>query len=81
MKYKNLLKAYFLSKEFENSIIELHQKKEKVEYIEKYVNEALGYIQFFSFKKINPKNNIKSKKNIIEIVYDDEDYDIENEEE
>lgn len=81
MKYKNLLKAYFISKEFENSIIELHQKKEKVEYIEKYVNEALGYIQFFSLKKINPKNNIKSKKNIIEIVYDDEDYDIENEEE
>ena len=73
MKYKKLLKAYFISKEFENSIIELHQKNERDEYIEIYINEALRYVQFFENNEINPKNKKKGNNNIIEIIYDEED--------
>ena len=72
MKYKNLLKAYFISKEFENSIIELHQKNERDEYIERYINEALRYVHYFENNKIDPKNKNKDN-NIIEIIYDEEE--------
>mgnify|MGYP006988897120 FL=1 len=52
MKYKDLLKAYFLSAEFENSIIDMYKKGEKMEYIESYINKSLNYINFFmSFKQ------------------------------
>lgn len=51
MKYKDLYKAYFLSSEFEKSIIDMHKKGEKIEYIESYINKSLNYINFFlSFK-------------------------------
>ena len=73
MKYKELLKAYFISKEFENSIIELNKKGEKVEYIERYVNEALRYVHFFSSNVILPKNKKDKSKNLIQIIYSDED--------
>lgn len=80
MKYKALLKAFFISKEFENSIIELNQKGEKMEYIEKYVNVALRYVHFFSSKVVLPINKKKRNKNLIQIIYDDEDEkDINNE--
>ena len=72
MKYKKLLKAYFISKEFENSIIELHQKNERDEYIERYINEALRYVHYFENNKIDPKNKNKDN-NIIEIIYDEEE--------
>lgn len=52
MKYQDLLNAYFVSKEFENSIIEMFNKKERIDYIEKYINEALNYVKFFLDKKI-----------------------------
>lgn len=58
MKYIDILKAYFLSKEFEESVIELYNKKEKIGYIEEYVNKALTYINFFAFNKKYNKNNI-----------------------
>ena len=52
MKYKDLYKAYFLSAEFENSIIDIYKKGEKMEYIESYINKSLNYINFFtSFKQ------------------------------
>ena len=67
MKYIDILKAYFSSLEFEESIIELYNKKEKIEYIEEYVNKALTYVNFFSDnKKINndlKKNNTKNDNN------------------
>ena len=47
MKYVELLKSFFLSKEFEDSIIELIDKNEKIEYIEKYINLALNYVNFY----------------------------------
>ena len=55
--YKDLLKAFFLSEEFEKSIIALKTKAEKSkkkeknvspQYIENYINIALKYIDFFS---------------------------------
>ena len=57
MTYKDLLKAFFLSEEFEKSIIALKTKAEKSkkkeknvspQYIENYINIALKYIDFFS---------------------------------
>ena len=47
MKYVDLLNAYFISKEFEDAIIELNQKGEKMEYIEEYINKSLSYVYFF----------------------------------
>ena len=66
MKYEDILKAYFLSFEFEQTILELFQKKEKIDYIEEYVSKALTYVNFFinNKKKVLPEtinNNNKSK--------------------
>ena len=47
MKYKDLYKAYFLSAEFEKSIIDMYKKGEKMEYIESYINKSLNYTHFF----------------------------------
>jgi hypothetical protein len=60
MKYMDILRAYFSSYEFEQSIIELYNKKEKgelyskkekIEYIEQYVNKALTYVNFYNNNK------------------------------
>lgn len=52
MKYKDLFKAYFLSAEYEKSIIEMYKKGEKMDYIESYINKSLNYTNFFmSFKQ------------------------------
>ncbi len=56
MKYREILKAYFLSKEYEQSIIDLHNKRENIKYIEQYVNKSMNYINFFSLKKSYEKN-------------------------
>ena len=56
MKYIDILTAYFLSKEFEESIIEMIQKGEKNQYIEEYINKSLSYVNFY-------KNSL-SKQNI-----------------
>ena len=55
MKYIDILNAYFKSKEFEDSILELNQKGEKIEYIEEYINKSLTYVYFFQ--------NASSKRN------------------
>lgn len=78
MKYKDILKAYFLSLEFEQSIIELNSKKEKIDYIEEYINKALTYVNFFANNKKNfdekaKENNIENLNNIIKISYSCED--------
>ena len=57
MKYIDILKAYFSSMEFEESIKELYNKKEKLVYIENYINKALNYVDYFSnHKKFKNKN-------------------------
>ena len=48
MKYVDILKAYFSSGEFENSIINMINQKEDNYYIEKYVNTALTYVDYYS---------------------------------
>ena len=71
MTYKELLDAFFLSEEFEKSIIALKTKAEKSkkkdkkvssQYIENYINIALKYIDFFS-SPINNEDLEISKKN------------------
>ena len=49
MTYEEILKAYFTSKEFENSLIEIYDKNkmEKLEYIEEYINKSFTYVDFF----------------------------------
>ena len=51
MKYRDILKAYFLSSEFEESIIKLHNKGEDIEYLEDYINKSLNYVQYYSENK------------------------------
>ena len=53
MKYNDILKAYFSSFEFEQSIIELNNKNETIEYIEEYINKSLNYVNFFKYNKKN----------------------------
>jgi len=65
MKYIDILRAYFSSMEFEDSIVELYNKKEKIDYIEEYVNKALTYVNFFADnKKINNTKKMKDTENI-----------------
>ena len=49
MTYEEILNAYFTSKEFENSLIEIYDKNkmEKLEYIEEYINKSFTYVDFF----------------------------------
>ena len=49
-KYKDILKIYFSSSEFENSLIQLKTEKESPEYILEYMNRAKNYIDFYSMK-------------------------------
>ena len=57
MKYKDILQAYFSSKEFEISLVDLYNKKnQKIEYMQAYINTALDYIYFFNNKKIRAPN-------------------------
>ena len=51
MKYKDLLQLYFSSKEFENSIFQLKNKNESIEYIDSYIKLSQDYINFFSDTK------------------------------
>ena len=81
MKYNDILRAYFSSFEFEQSIIELNNKNETIEYIEEYINKSLNYVNFFNYnKKIYNDNNIanNSNKNCnkfrIEFNSDDEEF-------
>ena len=50
MKYRDILQLYFSSEEFENSIIQLKNKKESDEYINDYIRLSQNYINYFSEK-------------------------------
>ena len=63
MKYKDILKAYFSSFEFEQAIIELNNKNESIIYIEDYINKSLDYVNFFNNKKIFKGNNTTTNNN------------------
>ena len=62
-KYKDILKIYFSSTEFENSLIQLKTEKESPEYILEYMNRAKNYIDFYSMKNNNIHNNIELEEN------------------
>ena len=61
MKYIDLLKAFFTSKEFENSVNELKQKEGK-DYINNYLYFASTYIDYFQSYKPNDKRKKNKKK-------------------
>lgn len=46
MKYMDIIKAYFISREFEESVEKLYDKEDTI-YIEKYVNNALIYLEYY----------------------------------
>lgn len=54
MKYSDLLNAYFISGEFDKSLIKLREKEDE-EYVIEYENQAKSYVSFFS------ENSIKKK--------------------
>ena len=65
MKYIDILKAYFISSEFEKSIIDLHNKGEKIDYIEDYINVALSYVNYFvNLEKKKYKNGKFEKEKV-----------------
>ena len=47
MKYSDILKEYFLSSEFEESVKQLKEEKENDDYINEYIIRAKSYINFF----------------------------------
>ena len=79
MKYEDILKAYFSSIEFEKSLIELYNKnkKEKIEYIEEYINKAISYVDFFKNPPI--KKFEKKEKNEESFEESDEEDDSSSE--
>ena len=60
MKYKDLLKTYFISSQFDDSIKLLKDENESSEYIEEYIYRAKNYIRFYS----NFENNEDKKNNV-----------------
>lgn len=60
MKYCDLLKAFLISKEFEETLTKLCHSKEAMYYIEQYINKALTYVDFFAIKKYRRNSLIKS---------------------
>ena len=59
MKYSDLLKEYFISDEFDNSINKLRKENEDEYYINEYINKAKNYVNFFS---VLPPLKIKGNK-------------------
>ena len=58
-KYKDLLKIYFLSNEFENSILRLKEENEGTDYIQEYINRAKQYVEFYT--NIDDNDNDKNE--------------------
>ena len=63
-KYKDLLKLYFSSWEFENSLVRLKQENEGNDYIQEYIFRAQHYVDFYC-----DENNSEEKN---EVDSDDE---------
>ena len=61
MKYIDLLKAFFSSKEFENSVNELKQREDK-NYINNYLYFASNYVEYFQSYKPRTKKRAKKRK-------------------
>ena len=72
MKYCDLLKAFVISKEFEETLTKLCDSKEKMSYIQKYINRALTYADLYANKKYG-------RNSLIESSYDNGDEEEEEE--
>ena len=72
MKYKEILNAYFHSKQFEDSIIQLKNENETHEYIQSYIYYAETYIQYFISNNSNKEKNSGNENNLEEIDYEDD---------
>jgi hypothetical protein len=71
-KYKDILKIYFSSAQFENSLIQLKAEKESSEYIQEYIDKASTYISFYSKVNLTPDKKTENESEDEE----DEDEDI-----
>ena len=60
MKYKDLLRIYFMSQQFENSIDQLKHENESSSYIQEYIHRAKTYITFYSIYDNNEEKKNKS---------------------
>ena len=58
MKYKDILKAYFSSKQYEYSILELKNKKEDSNYIIDYMKLSETYLDYFTNIKTKVKDEL-----------------------
>ena len=63
MKYKEILNAYFHSKEFEESLLNLAQNDD-IEYTKVYIKNALCFVKFFE----NNKKNYRKRTDIDDII-------------
>ena len=68
MTYEQILKAYFTSKEYEKSLIDLYYKNkdEKIDYFEEYIFLGNNYIEFYKKGKdkiIKKKEGVNDDKN------------------
>lgn len=73
MKYIDLLKAYFRSKEFDESINILKlSKKENLNYIKRYCFYALTYIDYFQSYK--PDNHTRTNPTFSQFSNDNNDF-------
>jgi len=69
-KYKDVLKAYFASSQFEESLYQLKEQNESPEYIREYIKKAKTYISFYC----NAKNKVEEEDEVEdENEEDDED--------
>ena len=60
MKYRDILKAFFSSKQYENSVLEMKQKKEDYNYIQEYIKISKNYLDYFSsYNKNRDKDDLR----------------------
>jgi hypothetical protein len=78
LKYVEILKRYFISAEFEDSLNQLKKEKESQEYIQSYIYRGKNYVNFYT-KFICNKNNkgLKEKENV-EVNENEEEYEDES---
>jgi hypothetical protein len=78
LKYVEILKRYFVSAEFEESLNQLKKEKESQEYIQSYIYRGKNYVNFYT-KFICNKNNkgLKEKENV-EVNENEDEYEDES---
>ena len=70
-KYKDILKIYFSSAQFENSLIQLKNEKESSEYIQEYINKARTYVSFYSAANMTAEIKTENESEDEEIEEED----------